>query len=415
MTPRIIKGRYASAVVYVMNLDSMSEKQIQILCDAPFVEGEDIRIMPDAHAGKGCVIGYTQTIRSGKVCPSLVGVDISCGMLCIKLGVVDIDFKRFDEVVHASVPTGTDIHETKVADFERLRELKCYNHLRYTGRIEKGLGTLGGGNHFIELDKDDDGNIYLVIHTGSRNLGSQIAEYYQSLADEVVNRGMTLFERKAEIIRTYKAEGREKDIQTALKNTEKEYQREDNRIIDKSLAYLEGRYFDDYLHDSRIAGEYATLNRHLIGERIIKAYFGNNKRLDDYEHFETVHNYIDTEDMVIRKGAISAHDGEIVLIPISMKDGALICRGKGNEEYNMSAPHGAGRKLSRKAAYSTLSMDEFRKEMEGIYSTCVVESTIDESPMAYKSLDDILPMLEGTCDVLKHIWPIYSFKAITPE
>ena len=272
-------------------------------------------------AGKGCVIGYTQTIRSGKVCPSLVGVDISCGMLCIKLGVVDIDFKRFDEVVHASVPTGTDIHETKVADFERLRELKCYNHLRYTGRIEKGLGTLGDGNHFIELDKDDDGNTYLVIHTGSRNLGSQIAEYYQSLADEVVNRGMTLFERKAEIIRTYKAEGREKDIQTALKNTEKEYQREDNRIIDKSLAYLEGSHFDDYLHDSRIAGEYATLNRHLIGERIIKAYFGNNKRLDDYEHFETVHNYIDTEDMVIRKGAISAHDGEIVLIPITMKDG----------------------------------------------------------------------------------------------
>ena len=180
-------------------------------------------------------------------------------------------------------------------------------------------------------------------------------------------------------------------------------------------AYLEGSHFDDYLHDSRIAGEYATLNRHLIGERIIKAYFGDNKRLDDYEHFETVHNYIDTEDMVIRKGAISAHDGEIVLIPISMKDGALICRGKGNADYNMSAPHGAGRILSRKAACSTLSMDEFRKEMEGIYSTCVVESTIDESPMAYKSLDDILPMLEGTCVILKHIRPIYSFKVTTPE
>ena len=415
MEPRIIKGRYASAVVYVVNLDPMSEKQIQTLCDAPFVEGEDIRIMPDAHAGKGCVIGYTQTIRSGKVCPSLVGVDISCGMLCIKLGDADIDFKRFDEVVHATVPTGTDIHETKVASFERLKELKCFSHLRYPGRLEKGLGTLGGGNHFIEFDKDDEESIYLVIHTGSRNLGSQIAEYYQNLADEVVNRGMTLSERKAEIIRTYKTEGREKEIQTALKNAEKKYQSEDGRIIDKYLAYLEGSHFDDYLHDSRIAGEYATLNRHLIGERIIKAYFGNDKCLDDYEHFETVHNYIDTEDMVIRKGAISAHDGEIVLIPISMKDGALICRGKGNADYNMSAPHGAGRRLSRKTAYKTLSMNEFRKEMEGIYSTCVVESTIDESPMAYKSLDDILPMLEGTCDVLKHIRPIYSFKATTPE
>ena len=415
MEPKIIKGRYASAVVYVMNLDHMSERQIQTLCDTPFVEGEDIRIMPDAHAGKGCVIGYTQTIRNGKVCPSLVGVDISCGMLCIKLGYVDIDCGRFDEVVHETVPTGTDIHDTKIASFERLNELKCYSHLRYTGRLEKGLGTLGGGNHFIELDKDDDGNIYLVIHTGSRNLGSQIAEYYQNLADEVVNHGMTLSERKAEIIKTYKAEGREKEIQTALQETEKEYQREDNRIIDKYLAYLEGNHYNDYLHDSKIAGEYATLNRHLIGERIIKAYFGNDKTLDDYEHFETVHNYIDTEDMVIRKGAISAHEGKIVLIPISMKDGALICRGKGNTVYNMSAPHGAGRRLSRKSAYNTLSMDEFRKEMEGIYSTCVVESTIDESPMAYKSIDDILPMLEATCEVIKHIRPIYSFKATTPE
>ncbi len=415
MHPRIIKGRYASAAVYVINLDPMSEKQIQTLCDAAFVEGEDIRIMPDAHAGKGCVIGYTQTIRNGKVCPSLVGVDISCGMLCINLGIVDIDFRRFDDIVHTAVPTGMDIHEEKIASFEKLKELKCYSHLRYTGRLEKSLGTLGGGNHFIELDKDDEGNIYLIIHTGSRNLGSQIAEYYQNLADEIVNHGMTLYEKKAEIIRTYKAEGREKEIQAALKNAEKEYLREDSRIIDKYLTYLERSHFDDYLHDSKIAGEYATLNRHLIGESIIKAYFGDEKRLDDYEHFETVHKYIDTEDMVIRKGAISAHEGEIVIIPISMKDGALICRGKGNADYNMSAPHGAGRRLSRKSAYKTLSMDEFRKEMEGIYSTCVVESTIDESPMAYKSLEDILPMLEGTCEVLKHIKSLYSFKATTPE
>ena len=415
MEPRIIKGRYASAVVYVVNLDPMSEKQIQTLCDAPFVEGEDIRIMPDAHAGKGCVIGYTQTIRSGKVCPSLVGVDISCGMLCIKLGNVDIDLKRFDDIVHATIPTGTDIHETKIASFERLQELKCYNHLKYAGRLEKSLGTLGGGNHFIELDKDDEDNIYLVIHTGSRNLGSQIAEYYQNLADEVVNRGMTLSERKAEIIRTYKAEGREKEIQKALKNAEKEYKNEDNRVIDKSLAYLEDSHYDDYLHDSRIAGGYATLNRYIIGNVIIKAYFGIKESIDNYEYFETVHNYIDTDDMLIRKGAISAHEGEIVLIPISMKDGAFICKGKGNVDYNMSAPHGAGRRLSRKTAYKVLSMDEFRKKMEGIYSTCVVESTIDESPMAYKSLDDILPMLEGTCEVLKHIRPIYSFKATMPE
>ena len=415
MSSRIIKGRYASAIVYATNLDAISRKQIQRLCDAPFVEGEDIRIMPDAHAGKGCVIGYTQTIRKGLICPSLVGVDISCGMLCIKLGNISIDFKMFDDIVHAAVPTGTDTHAIKIASFERLKDLKCYNNLKNKERLEKGLGTLGGGNHFIELDKDDENNIYLVIHTGSRNLGKQIAEYYQTLADEVSSRGMTLAERKAEIIKTFKTEGREKEIQKAINAVEIEYQEEENRITDKSLSYLKGSHCDNYLHDSRIAGEYATLNRHLIGERIIKSYFGEDKNFEDYEHFETIHNYVDTEDMVIRKGAISAHNGEIMLIPISMKDGALICEGKGNADYNMSAPHGAGRKLSRKTAYKMLSLDEFKKEMEGIYSTCVVESTLDESPMVYKSLEDILPMIEGTCDVLKHIRPIYSFKATIPE
>lgn len=415
--PIIIEGKHAKAVIYATLLEDSAKEQIETLVNAPFVEGETIRIMPDAHAGAGCVIGYTQTIRGRKVCPNLVGVDISCGMLTVKLGKMDINLPRFDEIVNVTIPAGHEVHEGRIVRFPDLQELKCYRSLKDTKRIERSIGTLGGGNHFIELDRAaSDGTVYLVIHTGSRNLGKQIAEYHQERADQVVNHDMGAYYRKRdEIISTFKAEGRRNEIQKTLEDLKAEYQEKNLNVVSKDLAWLEGQDFEDYLHDSAIAAEYAHLNRMTIADLIIKAYFGKEYSIDDFEHFETVHNYVDLDDMMIRKGAISAHEGEKVLIPISMKDGALICLGKGNPDYNMSAPHGAGRRLSRNAAFENLSMDEFRHQMEGIYSTSVDESTLDESPMAYKGLEDILPMLESTCTVIQHIKPIYSFKAHKKE
>ena len=410
--PIEIKGKYTSAKVYATLVEDSALEQIQTLVNAPFVEGESIRIMPDCHAGKGAVIGYVQSIYNKKVCPNLVGVDISCGMLTVKLGKIDINLEVFDKVVNDTIPAGIHVHEGRKAHFPRLQQLKCYRELKDTKRIERAIGTLGGGNHFLELDIDKAGNVYMVIHSGSRNLGKQIAEYYQERADQIINHNMTgYYKKRDEIIATYKAEGRRSEIQAALIDLKKSWNDENLNVVPKDLAWLEGEDFDDYLHDTEIAAEYASLNRRTIADLVIKAYFGKGYSIDNFENFETVHNYIDTKDMMIRKGAISAHEGEKVLIPISMKDGALICIGKGNPDYNMSAPHGAGRRLSRKAASETLSMDEFRKEMEGIYSSSIDESTIDESPMAYKGLEDILPMLEGTCEVVEHIRPVYSFKA----
>ena len=251
-----------------------------------------------------------------------------------------------------------------------------------------------------------------MIHTGSRNLGKQIAEYYQDRADQVVNHDMgTYYRRRDEIIAAYKAEGRQKEIQAELDKLKAEYQERNLNIVPKDLAWLEGKDAEDYLHDSAIAAEYAHLNRLTIADLIIKGYFGKEYSINDFEHFETVHNYVDLDDRMIRKGAISAHKGEKVLIPINMRDGALICIGKGNPDYNLSAPHGAGRLMSRKRAHESIALEDYKAVMKGIYSTCVSESTIDESPFAYKGLADILPMLEGTCMVVDHIRPIYSFKA----
>lgn len=410
--PIMIKGRYAEAVVYATLLEDSAREQIQTLVNAPFVEGEDIRIMPDAHSGAGCVIGYCQTIRSGKICPNLVGVDISCGMLAVRLGKIEISLESFDRIVNSTIPAGMSVHEGRKVHFPELQDLRCYRSLKDTRLIERSIGTLGGGNHFIELDRASDGSVYLVIHTGSRNLGKQIAEFYQDKADQIVNHDMGgYYRQRDEIISSYKADGRRDEIQAALERLKSEYKAKNLNTVPKDLSWLEGADSEDYLHDTAIAARYAHLNRMTIADLIIRAYFGKGYSIEDFEHFETVHNYIDMDDRMIRKGAISAHEGEMVLIPISMRDGALICRGRGNPDYLMSAPHGAGRRLSRSAAKETLSMDEFRKEMEGIYSTSVDESTIDESPMAYKGLDDILPMLEGTCEVVEHIKPIYSFKA----
>ena len=410
--PVVVLGKYTEAEIYATLIENEALEQIKTLCDAPFVEGEKIAIMPDAHAGTGCVIGYTQTIGNKKVCPSLVGVDLFCGMLTVKLGKLDVNLPRFDDVVHEKIPAGMSVHENRIVHFSRLQELKCYHKLKDTKRLECSIGSLGGGNHFIELDRASDGTVYLVIHTGSRNLGKQIAEYWQKHADEIVNHNMDEYYRQRDkIIATYKAEGRRSEIQTALKNLKAEYQKQNLNVVDKDLAWLEGQDSEDYLHDCRIAGEFAHLNRMTIADQIIKGYFGKEYSINNFEYFETIHNYIDLNDMMIRKGAISAHKGEKVIIPISMKDGALICIGKGNPNYNMSAPHGAGRRMGRRVADETLSVDEFKRQMEGIYSTSVNKTTLDESPMAYKGLDDILPMLEATCTVLEHIKPIYSFKA----
>lgn len=410
--PICIQGRHATALVHATLVEEGALDQIRALCDMPYVEGETIRVMPDVHAGTGVCIGYTQTIHNGKVCPSLVGVDISCGMLTVRLGKMDINLPRFDEVVHGSIPAGMAVHEEGVVPFPALEKLRCRRGLKALDRIGRSIGTLGGGNHFIELDRAEDGSVYLVIHTGSRNLGKQIAEYYQERADQVVNHDMgAYYQKRDEIIRSYKAEGRRGEIQDALEKLKAEYQEKSLNVVPKDLAWLEGTDFEDYLHDCRIAGDFARLNRMTIADLIIKAYFGNRYSIEDFEHFETVHNYIDMDDMMIRKGAISAYKGEKVLIPISMKDGALICTGLGNPDYNMSAPHGAGRRMSRRAADETLSVEEFRREMAGIWSSCIDESTLDESPMAYKGMEDIVPMLEATCSIDGHIRPIYSFKA----
>lgn len=410
--PLVINGKYAQAKVFADVFEREALDQIQTLVNQPFVEGEDIAIMPDVHAGSGCTIGYTQTLRSGRVCANLVGVDISCGMLTVKLGKLEMNLPRFDSIVHSSIPAGQNVHEKRIAVFPRLKELRCFRNLKAPDRLERSIGTLGGGNHFIELDRSQDGTVYLVIHTGSRNLGKQIAEYYQDRADQVVNHDMgTYYRKRDEIIATYKAEGRQKEIQAALDKLKAEYQERNLNVVSKDLAWLEGKDAEDYLHDSAIAAEYAHLNRLTIADLIIKGYFGKEYSIEDFEYFETVHNYVDLNDRMIRKGAISAHKGEKVLIPINMRDGALICIGKGNPDYNLSAPHGAGRLMSRKKAHESIALEDYKAAMKGIYSTCVSESTIDESPFAYKGLADILPMLEGTCMVVDHIRPIYSFKA----
>ena len=411
-SPVVISGKYTEARVYASLVEPEALAQIQTLCDSPFVAGEKIAVMPDVHAGKGCVIGYTQTIRNGKVCPSLVGVDLFCGMLAIRLGKIEINMPRFDEVVHERVPAGLAVHKTGVASFPGLQNLKCFHALKDISRLEKSVGTLGGGNHFIELDKAEDGNVYLVVHTGSRNLGKQIAEFYQDKADKIVNHDMnTYYAKRDEIISSLKAAGRKSDIQRELDKLKAEYEEKNLNVIDKDLAWLEGKDAEDYLHDCEIAGQFAHLNRITIADQIIKGYFGIEQSIEDFEYFETIHNYIDIDDLMIRKGSISAHEGEIVLIPISMRSGALVCKGKGNADYNFSAPHGAGRRMSRKAADENLSLDEYKHQMEGIWSSSVNESTLDESPMAYKGLEDIVPMLNATCEIVQHIRPIYSFKA----
>lgn len=404
---KTITGKYSSAIVYTDIIEDTAEEQIKLLCDQPFAQGSRIRIMPDVHAGKGCVIGFTADLGD-MVIPNIVGVDIGCGMYTVELGKIDIDYEKLDGAIRKNVPSGRNVHEGRIVRFPELLDLKCYRNLKDARRLERSIGTLGGGNHFIEADRDDDGNKYLVIHTGSRNLGTQVAEYYQSLAYELMCGKDKLFEQQNEMIERYKAEGRRSEIQSAIKALHRDFQAQECDTP-RELCYLTGEYREMYLHDMRICQEFASLNRVTIAQIILGEAFG--MQLSDCPHFETIHNYIDMESNIVRKGAVSAKKGEKLLIPINMRDGSLICVGKGDPEWNCSAPHGAGRLFSRGTAKEKFTLDEFQNSMEGIFSTSVHLSTIDECPMAYKSMEDIVDNITPTAEIIRVIKPVYNFKA----
>ncbi len=395
-----IKGKMNTAVCFARVVEEEAVEQIRRMCDYEFTAGSQIRIMPDVHAGKGCTIGTTMTVAD-KAVPNIVGVDIGCGMYTVRLGRPGVDPEKLDEAAHY-IPSGMNVWEGRQERFD-LTELRCYRALKDARRLERSLGTLGGGNHFIEVDRAADGTQYLVIHSGSRNLGKQVAEYYQRLAVELNKGKEEYFARREALIAEYKAAGRRKELQAALKQlcwTERE------ATIPADLCFVYGQYLQDYLHDVEICQRFARRNRELMAE-ILLARSG----LTGGDAFHTIHNYIDTEEMILRKGAIAAHKGERVLIPINMRDGSILAVGKGNPEWNYSAPHGAGRVMSRTAARERLNVDEFRREMAGVYTTSVSEATIDEAPMAYKSLEDIIGVIGESVDVVEVLKPIYNFKA----
>lgn len=397
-----IKGKINTAICYATVVEEEAIEQIRRMCDYDFTEGSKIRIMPDVHAGKGCTIGTTMTV-AGKAVPNVVGVDIGCGMYTVELGKAAVDFEKFDEAAHY-VPSGMNIWEGRTERFD-LESLRCYRELKNTKWLERSLGTLGGGNHFIEIDEAVDGTKYLVIHSGSRNLGKQVAEIYQQLAIDLHKGIGEYLEMREELIRTMKEQGRRDEIQAALNQLKWEkFHGEPDMPAD--LCYLSGKYLDDYLHDVEICQRFARRNREKMAEVLLE-----RSGMTGSNAFHTIHNYVDTEEMILRKGAIAAHKGEKVLIPINMRDGSVLAIGKGNPEWNYSAPHGAGRVLSRTMAKKSLSLEEYRETMKGVYTTSVNESTLDEAPMAYKSLADIIDVIKESVDVIDVMKPVYNFKA----
>lgn len=397
-----IQGKVNAAICYATVIEDEAIEQIRRMCDYEMTENSKIRIMPDVHAGRGCTIGTTMTIHD-KVVPNVVGVDIGCGMYTVELGKIEIDFARVDEAAHF-IPSGMDVWKGRLERFD-LTELRCYRELEHAKRLERSLGTLGGGNHFIEVDAAADGTKYLVIHSGSRNLGKQVAEFYQQRAIDLSAGKADYFEKREEIIRTYKEQGRRTEIQPALLALKQAWE-EKKPALPEDLCYLYGTYLQDYLHDVEICQRFAKRSRELMAEVLLQ-----RTGMTALSAFHTIHNYIDTDEMILRKGAIAAHAGELVLIPINMRDGSVLARGRGNPEWNYSAPHGAGRLMSRTRARATLDLESYQKAMEGIYSTSVNEATLDEAPMAYKSLADILDVVRESVDVLEILKPIYNFKA----
>lgn len=395
-----LRGKYNTAKIFTDIVDESSVAQVLLLCNQEFSQGSRIRLMPDIHAGAGCTIGTTMTITD-KIVPNLVGVDIGCGMETIRIKEKHIELQKLDKLIYNKIPSGFNIRDKKHRYFDRvpIEELHCFKHI-HDIRAEKSLGTLGGGNHFIEANKDDEGNIYIVIHSGSRYLGLETANYYQNEGYKALN-GQSQADIN-NLIAQLKKQGREKEIEKklkALKNTKQ-------TNIPKSLAYVSGDLFDMYIHDMKIIQEYARLNRKAMMDEIIKG-----MKLHVEEEFTTIHNYIDTDNMILRKGAVSAQKDEKLLIPINMRDGSLICKGKGNENWNFSAPHGAGRLMSRSAAKQKFTVSEFKKQMNGIYSTSICSDTLDECPMAYKNMNDITDNIVDTAEIIKIIKPIYNFKA----
>ncbi len=395
-----IRGQYNTALCYCDELESTAAMQIMTVCDQAVFSGSRIRIMPDVHAGMGCTIGTTMTITD-KIVPGMVGVDIGCGMETTKLSVRDLDLDRLDRVIRQSIPSGFQVRTAPHALNREidLAGLRCAPYVDLD-RARRSIGTLGGGNHFIEVDRGEDGSLYLVIHSGSRHLGTEVAGWYQTQGRLAMWGGARY--QLEETIARLKAEGRFREIQPTIEKLKKEHPIR----VPRELAYVEGRLFDDYIHDMKLVQRFAVLNRRAMTDVILR-----EMGLEAEDSLTTIHNYIDTDAMILRKGAVSARRGERLLIPINMRDGSLICVGKGNDDWNQSAPHGAGRLMSRKAAFSSLSMAEFRREMAGIYSTCVGKDTLDESPMAYKSLEAIVSQIGPTAEITERIRPVYNFKA----
>lgn len=395
-----LNGKYNSAKVFTDVVDQSAISQVIELLNQEFAAGSRIRMMPDIHAGAGCTIGTTMTIKD-KIVPNLVGVDIGCGMETTRISEADIDMEKLDAVIRERIPSGFEIRKDAHKYFGEidLSELRCAKHVDLL-RAEKSIGTLGGGNHFIEVDRDDEGRLYIVVHSGSRHLGLEVANYYQEAGWKILDKKDDGFVQQ--LISELKAAGRQKDIQKELAKMKQAH----CATVPKALAYVEGALFDDYIHDMKIVQRFAVLNRQAMTDEIV-----NGMGLHVEEQFTTIHNYIDTDAMILRKGAVSAKAGEKLLIPINMRDGSLLCVGKGNEDWNYSAPHGAGRLMSRAQAKRSFSVEEFKNQMDGIFTTSVGAVTLDECPMAYKGMEDIVDNIGDTAEIVSVIKPVYNFKA----
>lgn len=395
--------------IFTDNIEHEALSQIYTLVKQPAFSDCKVRIMPDVHAGAGCVIGFTADLGE-KVIPNIVGVDIGCGMITTNLGNIDINFNELDEVIRRYVPSGRNVHDfenTKPAT-DIIDKLYCKEKLKNVDWLKRSCGTLGGGNHFIEIDEDKKGNKYLIIHSGSRNVGKQVAEIYQQMAIDDISGKSNFKEDSEKLISEYKSSGREKEINKAMKALKLSYEQNAPKIP-KELSYLTGEHREMYLHDMKLCQEFAVLNRRTI--QSIICYYMGWEITKETERFQTIHNYIEHETNIVRKGAISAKTGEKVLIPINMRDGCILGIGKGNEDWNYSAPHGAGRIMSRSKAKEMVSLEEYEKSMSGIFTTSVNVSTIDESPMAYKPIKEIVENIKDTVEIVDIIKPVYNFKA----
>lgn len=395
-----IRGTYNTAMCFCKTLEPQARQQIQQVCDQRAFADSKIRIMPDVHAGVGCTIGTTMTLTD-KVVPGMVGVDIGCGMETVQLKETQIDFDELDRVIRTYIPSGHAIHPRPHPLAKRLdlQNLRCAKQIDIK-RAQCSIGTLGGGNHFIEIDRGEDGHLYLVVHSGSRHLGVETASFYQKAGWKALQRGYQPLVQEA--MQQLKAQGREQDIARTTAKIKREYTPD----VPKELAYVSGELFADYIYDMKLVQRFAVYNRQAMVQAILR-----NMHLTCIDAFSTIHNYIDTDAMILRKGSVSAKQGEILLIPINMRDGSLICVGKGNKDWNESAPHGAGRLMSRTDAKQTLTLEQFQQSMRGIYTTCVQQSTLDESPMAYKNMDEIVEQIAPTADIIQRIRPVYNFKA----